>query len=572
MRGRNLRGHDKPAADGNHGSSIAFRQPIINSGEHAGNGTYHFSFENSATLRRYVFFRRGRHFSPNKAAQRIAATENHLMTSARHLSINRVRRPKPWPALPAGGQPCRMVQGVCLAILMALAGSHCQQPLFKNDLEAIRGRGTLKVIARNNGTCYYEGPHGEEGFEYALVKAFADYLNVGLEMLVMENETAMVTALLSGKADLIAAGFIVSDDLRQHLAFGPVYQQIQQQVVGRRDGAAPKTIADLIGKPIWVTAGGFQEKGLNILKKEHPELSWLTISDYESEELLEMAGQGVIPLTIAESTTVALNQRYHPELKVHFAIDKGHNQAWVLHPHNWHLRRALGQWFALPSTVALLERLKQHYYGHLEKFDYVDITVFRKRLEQRLPPFRPHFMSAARKQGLDWTLVAAQAYQESHWDPEAKSFTGVRGMMMLTLETARLLSVKNRLDPRQSIDGGTRYLALLRKKIPDDIPEPDRTYMALAAYNVGFGHLADARALAAALGKDPKAWSDVRATLPLLRLKKYYRGLTHGYARGAEPVSYVDRIRTYHTILTRWATEQNHQAGTAAAAETQPSL
>ena len=461
---------------------------------------------------------------------------------------------------------------LCLAFLMVLIGSGCSQSLFKNDLEAIQARGVLKVITRNNGTCYYEGPHGEEGFEYDLVKAFADYLNVRLEILVMENDRTIVTSLLNGEADLIAAGFIVSDDLRRHLAFGPIYQQIQQQVVGRRDGTVLKTTADLIGKPIWVTAGGFQEKRLNILKKEYPELSWLSISDYESEELLEMAGQGVIPLTIAESTTIALNRRYHPELTVHFAIDKGQNQAWVRHPHNWHLGRALQQWFEQPSTVSLLERLKQHYYGHLEKFDYVDITTFRKRLEHRLPTFRQYFVNAAQKQGLDWTLIAAQSYQESHWNPKAKSFTGVRGMMMLTLETARLVGVKNRLDPKQSIHGGTRYLARLHKKIPVEIPEPDRTFMALAAYNVGFGHLEDAQALAIALGKDPKAWSDIRATLPLLRLKKYYRGLTHGYARGAEPVSYVDRIRTYHKILTRWTTEQNNQETSAAAAEKHPPL
>jgi membrane-bound lytic murein transglycosylase F len=135
-----------------------------------------------------------------------------------------------------------------------------------------------------------------------------------------------------------------------------------------------------------------------------------------------------------------------------------------------------------------------------------------------------------------------------------------------------LVGVKNRLDPKQSIYGGTRYLARLHKRIPVEIPEPDRTFMALAAYNVGFGHLEDAQALAGALGKDPKAWSDIRATLPLLRLKKYYRGLTHGYARGAEPVSYVDRIRTYHKILTRWTTEHRNQETTAAAAAKHPSL
>jgi membrane-bound lytic murein transglycosylase F len=495
-----------------------------------------------------------------------------VMNSFMRLPIKLGVYQNPRPKKTCFGQVRSRTCGLVMAILMILTGSRCNQPLFKNDLEAIQAKGALKVITRNNGTCYYEGPQGAEGFEYELVKAFADYLNVKLEIMVMENDKTMVTSLLNGEADLIAAGFIVSDDLRRHLAFGPIYQQIQQQVVGRRDGTVLKTAADLIGKSIWVTTDGFQEKRLNILKKDYPELSWLSISDYESEELLEMAGQGVIPLTIAESTTIALNQRYHPELTVHFAIDKGQNQAWVLHPHNWHLGRALQQWFELPSTVSLLERLKQHYYGHLEKFDYVDISTFRKRLGHRLPLFRQYFVNAAQKQGLDWTLIAAQSYQESHWNPKAKSFTGVRGMMMLTLATARLVGVKNRLDPKQSIHGGTRYLAMLHRKIPVDIPEPDRTFMALAAYNVGFGHLEDAQALAVTLGKNPNAWSDIRATLPLLRLKKYYRRLTHGYARGAEPVSYVDRIRTYHKILTRWTTEQSNHETSALEAKNHPPL
>ncbi len=460
----------------------------------------------------------------------------------------------------------------CLVLLTALFVAHCDRPLFKNDLEAIQARGVLRVITRNNGTCYYEGPHGLEGFEYTLAKAFADYLEVRLEIVVMEDDRAMTTALLDAQADLIAAGFIASDDLRRHLAFGPVYQQIRQQVVGRRGGPAVKSAADLIGRPLWVTAGGFQEKQLNIMKKQYPQLSWLSISDHESEELMEMAGRGLIPMTIAESTTIALNRRYHPELTVYFAIDNGQNQAWVLHPRNRHLRRALYRWFELPSSVSLLERLKEHYYGHLKKFDYVDITTFRDRLAERLPPFRRHFEHAARTHGLDWTLLAAQSYQESHWDPAARSFTGVRGMMMLTLETARLLGVKNRLDPRESIYGGSRYLARLHKRVAADIPEPDRTFMALAAYNVGFGHLEDAQELALALGKDPKAWTDIRATLPLLRLGKYYRRLKHGYARGTEPVGYVDRIRTYHKLLARWAAEQDRPRDTPATAGHPPPL
>ncbi len=431
-------------------------------------------------------------------------------------------------------------------------GSGCDQPLFKNDLEAIRTRGTLRVIMRNNGNCYYEGAHGSEGFEYELVKAFAGHLGVEPEILVRDSESVMVTDLLDEDSDLIAANFLVADDLRRHLVYGPEYGNIKLMVVGKKNGPKPKTVSDLVGQPIWVMAGGFHEKRLNALKQNYPQLSWMPISDYESEELLEMVWKGVIPLTVADSNTLALNRKYYPDLVIHFAMDQGQQFAWVIHPRKKNLHAAVDRWFRQATTQSLLESLTHHYYGHLDEVAYLDLLAFRKRVRSRLPKYRQDFEAAADKHGLDWKLIAAQAYQESHWNPRAKSFTGVRGLMMLTLKTARDMGIKNRLDPRQSIYGGSRYLAALHDRIDPAVPEPDRTFMALAAYNVGLGHLEDAQALAGQLGKDPNTWSTVRSTLPLLRLKKYYKKLPRGYARGAEPVQYVDRIRTYQKILTRW--------------------
>lgn len=439
---------------------------------------------------------------------------------------------------------------IVLGLLVTLGA--CDSLQYHNDLEAIRSRGVLRVVTRNNGTCYYEGAHRKEGLEYDLAVAFARHLNVELQLLVLENERDMVACLQSGEADLIAAGFIVTDELRRHLSFGPVYHEVQQLVVGRRDGPLLRSPADLTGVPLWIKAGASGEKPLRDLKKQYPDISWMTISGYESAEMLEMVSRGLIPLTISDSDTVAINRRYYPELAVHFAFAKGTSMAWVLPPQSSHLRNSLHRWFAMASTRALLERVKQHYYGHLRDFDYVDIKAFRRRIEDRLPRFRHHFRAAASENGLDWKLVAAQAYQESHWDPQAKSFTGVRGLMMLTRKTARDMGVSDRTDPQQSISGGTAYLAWLHRRLGNQVADPDRTFMALAAYNVGWEHLQDARQLAQTMGRDANAWVDVRNTLPLLRLKKHYRHLSHGYARGLEPVRYVDRIRTYYKVLDKW--------------------
>lgn len=256
-----------------------------------------------------------------------------------------------------------------------------------------------------------------------------------------------------------------------------------------------------------------------------------------------------LPLTMVESHTLAMNRRYYPELVVHFTLGDPKKLAWGMHPHSRQLQREVTQWFAKKKTQDFIIGLTDYYFSHLEEFDYVDLVRFRRRIQNRLPKYQPIFEEASAKYGLDWQLIAAQAYQESHWNPRAKSFTGVRGIMMLTLDTAKSLGLKNRLEPRDSIFAGTRYMARLHRMVGDEVPEPDRTLMALAAYNIGFGHLQDARKLAQTLGKPTNSWHGVRSVFPLLQKKKYYRTLQHGYARGNEAVQYVDRIRTYHKVL-----------------------
>jgi membrane-bound lytic murein transglycosylase F len=462
------------------------------------------------------------------------------------------------------GKSIRRLIGLILTWAALWAASGCDQPLFRDDLEAIKARGELKVITRNNATCYYEGPHGPVGFEYDIAQAFARHLGVKLKLVILDTYQEMVYALLSGDADLIAAGLTAIDHHRQGLAFGPGYLEVHRQVVGRRDGPEPKSIEDLSGQSLWVSAGTSHEQSLMKLKQQYPELSWKAVPGYETEQLLELTWQGTIPLTIGYSDIIAVNRRYYPELLIHFNLGKGQKLAWAMHTQNRRLQDAVYHWFSQPSTTALLKRRIQHYYEHLEVFDYVDIMRFRNRLTNRLSRYQKYFEEAGKKYGIDWKLVAAQAYQESHWNPKAKSFTGVRGIMMLTLETARHFKVKNRLSPKHSIDAGAHYLARLHKRIGDKIPEPDRTFMALAAYNVGWGHLQDARTLALRLGKAPNTWHDVRSTLPLLRQKKYYKTLEYGYARGTEPVRYVERIRTYYKILTQ-NVERTHQDNAKAA-------
>jgi membrane-bound lytic murein transglycosylase F len=189
------------------------------------------------------------------------------------------------------------------------------------------------------------------------------------------------------------------------------------------------------------------------------------------------------------------------------------------------------------------------YYGEKDSFDYLLSRNFVEHVQSRLPRYLDWFREASEKYRLDWRLLAAMGYQESKWDPSAVSYTGVRGLMQLTEGTAEMMEHGDRRDPRASIFGGAKYLSKLMEMVPRRIPEPDRTWFAVAAYNVGFGHVEDARVLAQAQGRDPDRWEDVRDMLPLLSQERWYTRTKRGYARGWEPVRYVDNVKAYLNIL-----------------------
>jgi len=435
------------------------------------------------------------------------------------------------------------------ALLGTLLIAACDFAFLRNDLEVIKTRGELVVITRNNFACYYESVHGETGFEFELVKAFADHLGVGLRISIKEEEAQMVDSLLQSEADIIAAGQLFGQAAARLVAFGPGYLDVRGLVVGRRGGPSISEPADLVQATIGVTGNSSNIEQLHALKQAHADLNWQILPEYSGEELLQMVWNRELPLAVIESHILTMNRRFYPELIVQYELGESRQLRWAVKPQDRHLLRSIKEWFALPATQDLISGLITHYYRHLEDFDYVDLARYRKRIQDRLPLYRTYFEEAARENGLDWQLVAALSYQESHWNPDAVSFTGVRGIMMLTLDTAKTLGLTDRLAVKEGIYAGTRYLARLHRQIGDDVAEPDRTLMALAAYNIGPGHLQDARLLAREMGQSDHTWRGVRDILPLLQQRAHYQKLPHGYARGQEAVQYVDRIRTYHKIL-----------------------
>lgn len=442
-------------------------------------------------------------------------------------------------------------------ILSSLLFSGCIDS-HKTHLEKIKEKGELRIVTRQGPTTYFISGPGPSGFEYDLAARFAEYLGVRLSVISSDDINGILTTLNNGQADLAAAGLTITDDRDRLFHFSPPYQDIDVKLVFKQGQYWPRNIDQLDGKLTVLAQSSHAELLLN-LKKEHPLLSWHESNLLSVDDLVESVVDGSLEYTLLDSNDLSLQRRYHPELAIAFTVAKNQKLAWAFRKDDDNsLYTAAAEFFTYMKNSGDLAQLQEIYYGHLSSFDYVGSTRFIEAAQSRLKKFIPLFKKAATKK-VDWRLLAAISYQESHWNPKARSPTGVRGMMMLTLPTARHMGVKSRLNAEQSILGGAKYFESILKKIPKRIKEPDFTWMALAAYNVGFGHVEDARIITEHQGGDPDKWLDVKERLPLLRQRKWYKFTRHGYARGDEPLQYVDNIRRYYEVLS-WLYEDQEDS------------
>jgi membrane-bound lytic murein transglycosylase F len=422
------------------------------------------------------------------------------------------------------------------------------QPKEKNaSLQRIIERGYISVGTIYGLTSYYLEAEGPAGFEYELVKKYADTLGVELKVVPSYSLEELFNKLDSGEVDILAAGLAVTDKRRQQYNFSPSYDNISQKLVFKQGGIRPRKLKDLTGN-LLIMAHSSHEENLIQLKENNSKLNWQASDEFDSEELLLKVLSEEIDYTIIDSNTLAVNRRYYPEISIGFTIKKSQPVAWAVKKNNdQSIYASLIEFFGKVHHDGTLLALDDKYYGHVEEFNYVDTREFIKAVEKKLPKYQPLFEKYG--QDLDWRLLAAISYQESHWKPHARSYTGVRGMMMLTLPTAKQMGIKSRLDAEQSIRGGAKYFKQMIDRMPDRVPLPDRLWFALASYNIGLGHLNDARKITEKLGGDPDRWVEVKDRLPLLKQKKYYKFTRYGYARGDEAVNYVENIRRYYDTL-----------------------
>ena len=396
------------------------------------------------------------------------------------------------------------------ALLSACGGQQADSttPAQARAWERIQASGELRVATRNAPTTWYVNRFGDPaGPEYDLFAMFAAQQQLALKIVEAETPLAVLQLVASGKADLAALA-----QLKVAVGEGSSY--------------------------------------VESLRTQLPELRFKQ-QDQSTEAILRQVWKGKLDCTVADSHIALLNMRYFPTLVAEFDLGEPRALAWAVAPSAQELLAELNRWLASKATQRQLAQNRQRYLMAAENFDFVDMRAFARRIEERYPRYDQWFEGAAEAHDVDSVLLAAQAYQESHWDPKARSPTGVRGMMMLTKPTARALGVDDRLDPEQSIEGGSAYLAKMKRRFSDEVGEPDRTLLALAAYNIGRAHMHDAQKLARERGLSPYKWDDIKTVLPLLSDKKIYSKLKYGYARGHEPVRYVARIREYQDVLGR---------------------
>ena len=460
----------------------------------------------------------------------------------------------------------QLITGLFAAILV-LVGLIIQPGITRkplSQLEIIQQRGYIRILTLNSASTYYLDIDSPNGFEYQLARWFSESIGVEAGFIVVSRFSDLYTELLFGTGDIAAAGLSDGEsEFSSAVVYGPRYYEVKSQLLYRSGSVEkPRDLDDIGEESIHIIRGTSHSRMLNDLKKQHPELTWVEVDDIATEELIEQVDNGTVKYIIANSHEIALQRRFFPELRIAFEPGEPRQLRWAYnHAEDDSLHKAIEIFFQQIENDGRLEQLVHRHYSHVARFNYSDIQTFNHHVKRRLPKFEHLFKREAEKVELDWRLLAAIGYQESLWNPRAKSPTGVRGLMMLTQITAKQMKVKNRLDAEQSIGGGARYFKRIYGRVPERIPDPDRTWLALAAYNVGFGHLEDARKITQSRGGDPDKWIDVKENLPLLARKKWYKDTKYGYARGWEPVKYVENIRQYYDYLTGNEVKANRKSG-----------
>ncbi len=424
------------------------------------------------------------------------------------------------------------------------------------------------VVAMRDTPAFTQDGDGGPGFERELVESLAREMGLELRLILVRDHAELLTLLREGKAHMAASAMVV--DGLTDIRYSAPLRRAEQLLVQSANNVDIDELADLAGKKIEVLDGSPEVVTLkemsawNLAKSAAgqpvtPPFLIAERHDLSEIDLLERVSERSSELAATDSLHYALAVNFFPDLQIAQKLPGEIRFAWAFPQGGDPVLYGRAQMFITRiQQDGTLARLNDRYFGHIHRLEQYSIAEFLKRIAGTLPRLRSHFITAQEMTGIDWRLLAALAYQESMWDPLATSPTNVRGIMMLTEETADHLNVSNRLDARQSILAGARYLSEIIDALPRDIPQPDRTWLGMAAYNLGQGHMNGALGIARTLKRDTRSWYEMKQVLPLMARPEYYKRLKSGRARGGEAVIMVENIRKFYDILARF--EAQHPA------------
>jgi len=418
----------------------------------------------------------------------------------------------------------------------------------QESLAHVQAKGEIVVLTTESPLIYSQPKRGDAfGIDHDLLQSFARHYNIKMKFVVLPDEESVVRALSKGEGDIAAArlrtpphnlGFLTS----------PAYEETYLSLYCRSK-ARVQNIKDLNGKKVALLNKdnylGLSER----LRQLSPEISLEVYENTKTRDLMASLAQGKSDCVIAENFSGDFFSRYHLSIEKVAALTEPYSLSWLLTPDNQDLLHLMQAWYQQASREDEIMRVLDRYKTYLAQLDKRDIIRFFKKIRTTLPLYKQAFKDAADEHRLPWQLVASVAYQESHWNPEARSFTGVRGLMQLTTDTADHVGIEDRTDPLQSIWGGSKYLRYLLDKTPRHLNPKDRLALALAAYNIGFAHLRDAQKLAEKMGRNPYSWRHLREVLPLLADPEYADDLEYGPARGYETVDFVERVKSFYNLM-----------------------
>lgn len=441
------------------------------------------------------------------------------------------------------------IQTIFRLIAVALAMAAATYAIVKgfewrSDWDQVVDRDKIIVAVRESEGVFW--PIGQEfsGFEYDVLSEIETQLGVSVSTFAVRNLDDLYRALEVGAVDMAITGTSNPSDLWQKSI---PYFVTNLGIVRKKQRF--DTEDSLVGGILDPAAHAAPASSLAQL---YPNIEIQYEPGRLSAELMTLVDIDTLDLVLLDERDFQLQQTVFPNL--YFTpVDSASKEISILfrNTHDGSIRRKVDTAIRNIQDSGLMVQMIDRHFGHAREFDFVDNRTFGRHIVSRLPIYMDWFVEHAAENQLDWRLLASVAYQESHWRSNAVSPTGVRGIMMVTQATAKDMGITNRSNPQQSIDAGSRYLRSLIDRVPQQITDPDRTWFALASYNVGGGHVEDARKITEIEGGNPDIWIDVRQSLPKLALKSYYPWTTYGYARGNEPVVYVANIRRYYDTMKK---------------------